>query len=98
MSGMWQELKYEKNPILDVINTILLAVLDVNMKSEDINKSLLYFNSESACGEAIKVIKKILPPRLQGLVACEARLPFGTTSSLDSFNLSVQLMLGVKEN
>lgn len=63
-----RELKYEKNPIFDVINTILPAVLDSNTKPEDIDKSLLYFDSESACGEAVKVIKKVLPPHLRGLV------------------------------
>jgi superfamily II DNA helicase RecQ len=63
-----RELKYEKNPIFDVLNTVLPVVLDSNTKPKDVNKSLLYFDSESACGEAIKVIKKDLPPHLRGLV------------------------------
>jgi superfamily II DNA helicase RecQ len=43
-------LKYKDNPIFDVLNTILPAVLDNNTKLEAIDKSLLYFDSERACG------------------------------------------------
>jgi len=61
-------LKYPKNPIFDVLNTILPAVLNADTPAEAIDKSLLYFDSKRACGKAIEVIRKILPPHLRGLV------------------------------
>lgn len=59
---------HQKNPIFDVLNTILPAVLDATTKPEDIDKVLLYFDSENSCGRASDTIKKILPPHLRGLV------------------------------
>jgi hypothetical protein len=53
-----------KNPIFDVLHTILPAILDANTQPEDIDKTLLYFNSERACGQGVEVLKKILPLHL----------------------------------
>ena len=63
-----RELKNKKNPIFDVLNTLLPANLDGNTKPEEIDKALLYFDSESRRAEAVKVLKKVLPPHLRGLV------------------------------
>ena len=57
-----------KNPIFDVLNTILPAVLDANTRAEDVDKTLLYFDSKSAYGQGVEVLKKVLPPHLRGLV------------------------------
>jgi superfamily II DNA helicase RecQ len=57
-----------KNPIFNVLNTILPDSLDANMRPKDIDKTLLYFNSESACGQGVEVLKKILPPHIRELV------------------------------
>jgi superfamily II DNA helicase RecQ len=63
-----RELKNKKNPIFDVLNTILPANLDGNTKPDEIDKALLYFDSDSGCAEGVKVLKKVLPPHLRGFV------------------------------
>jgi superfamily II DNA helicase RecQ len=68
LTFIMHELKDKKNPIFEVLNTLLPAVIDGDTQPEDIEKALLYFDSESACSEAVKVLKKVLPPHLRGLV------------------------------
>jgi hypothetical protein len=43
------ELKDKKNPIFEVLNTLLPAVIGGDTHPENIEKALLYFDSESAC-------------------------------------------------
>jgi len=59
---------HKKNPIFEVLNTLIPTVIDGDTQQEDIEKALLYFDSESACFEAVKVLKKMLPSHLRGLV------------------------------
>jgi hypothetical protein len=84
---MAHPLKYTKNPIFDVLNIILPAVLDENTPPKAIDKSLLYFDSERVCGEVIKVIWKILPAHLWGLVQAYSSTisVWGKTAIWDNF-------------
>jgi superfamily II DNA helicase RecQ len=68
LTFIMRPLHYTAHPIFDIINTILPLILDANTKPGDIDKSLLYFDSERACGEAVGIITKILPPHLRGIV------------------------------
>lgn len=56
-----------KNPALDILN-ILPARLDPSTKLEDIPKTILYFDSESACRKAIETLRKCLPAHLRSAV------------------------------
>jgi hypothetical protein len=49
-------LHYMTDPMFDTINTILPLILDVNTKPGNIDKSLLYFDSEHASREAVRII------------------------------------------
>ncbi|KAF8816642.1 P-loop containing nucleoside triphosphate hydrolase protein [Phlegmacium glaucopus] len=56
-----------KQPLLDILN-LLPGILDGGTKLEDIRKSLLYFDSEAACREAVQFLRKVLPPHLRSCV------------------------------
>ena len=68
LTFIMHELKNRMNPTLNVLNTLLPAMLNGNTKPEEVDKTLLYFDSESGCAKAVKVLKKVLPPHLRGVV------------------------------
>jgi len=56
-----------QNPFLDILN-LLPKILDGSTTFEDIEKCLLYFDSEAQCREAVQFIRKLLPPHLRSYV------------------------------
>ncbi|PPR03710.1 hypothetical protein CVT26_006118, partial [Gymnopilus dilepis] len=56
-----------KNPFLDILS-ILPTVLNGDTTTSDIPKTILYFDSEAMCREAVQFIRKILPPHLRSCV------------------------------
>ena len=93
------ELKYGKNPIFNVINTILSVVLGSipSLRALINHCSIL---AQGACGEAIKVIKKSYLCICKGLYShtcpqylCKVKWQFRTISRLGTFKSSALQML-----
>ncbi len=62
-----QVLRNTKNPVLDVLN-ILPASPDANTALTELPKSLLYFDSQMACRQAVDTLRKCLPVHLRSAI------------------------------
>lgn len=63
-----RKITYPDNPIFDVLNTLFPARMDATTRPEEIDKSLLYFDSEGLCSKSVAMINRLLPAHLRGIV------------------------------